>query len=152
MLVGRRPFAVPSKQWLSLPSCAIERAAQSSEERDRLQVQFSDLHCHAHLAYVDRVGGDESPPVSAAAWSFLTDSLLVAPDSRRLDSGDLRRARSHPFLRGIDWDALLAGCLPPVDIDRTAGHLHLTDSAEADSDSEVDSRLTAEQQMLFEGF
>ena len=161
MLVGRRPFMVPARHWLNTPegaesSPSVKSMTQGSERnRDRLSIQFFEQHCKPHLCILSR-GGDEldefdlvTEPVSAAAWSLLTERLLAPTEGGRLPTTDgLKEARGCTFLCSIDWEALEAHCLPPVDMDRTVGHLHELGGQEGLEEE----ALSAEQQRLFESF
>lgn len=163
MLVGRRPFTDPARHWLVAGDERGSDRDPASEgevspgDNDRRVIEFFEQHCQSHLNCPAR-GGDEldefdpgADPISAAAWSLLSERLLAPTEAGRLPTTDnLEQAREHPFLRDIDWVALEAHALPPVDIDRTVGQLHLLGSPVGEGTDE--DALSEEQQRMFDGF
>jgi len=88
---------------------------------------------------------------SLGAESLINGLLRPDPDSRWGPADFQSSVQNQDFLSGIDWEAAASGTNPPAPFNRDLGFLNIL-NVEGAVDDDGAEALSAEEQLLFEGF
>ena len=91
MVVGRRPFTIPSQHWLAPLKVHSSTDQLHSSNTESMVMSFYSDYCLPYLQRPDRGGVDsennyDAEPITSTCWDFLLSHLLIAPELARIDT------------------------------------------------------------------